>query len=391
MKNTYSNYLRQVIHFIIVLVIFQFLCACGCTGGKSGDREFAIATNVESGLLFDRKAIYETGKHPWYNTEHHIPDGGYANIYPEGQRKPSFWKAFTWIVGKILAPDKSEKMESTPADIGLLNENILPGKYRVFWPGHASVLIRTAKGNVITDPIFSLKASPVTFTGPDRVSPLPLKMEDLPVIDYVIISHNHYDHLDENTILFLNKRDHPVFLVPVGLKTFFEKRDIHSVVELDWGMYAKVGKYTFHSVPAQHFSSRTPFDRNETLWTGWIIDLPDNAARIYFAGDTGYGPFYDDIGRHFPGIDLALIPIGAYKPAWLMKSVHINPGEALQVMIDLNAKEMLGIHHSTYRLAEEPLSEPASETNRLSKERELDKRVHVLRPGEFLPGSGNRM
>ena len=220
---------------------------------------------------------------------------------------------------------------------------------------HASVLIQVDNLNIITDPHYSLRASPVQFAGPKRVVKPGISFDDLPSIDIVLISHNHYDHLDIDTLKRLNDRDAPKFVAGLKTQSLLQDNGINSSVDLDWwqSITANNTKITF--VPAQHWSARGIFDKREMLWGGFYIE---NNFKIYFAGDTGYGEFFKTIKHKLGAPDLALIPIGAYEPRWFMKDAHLNPKDALQAFKDLASKKMIGIHFGTFKLTDEGYNDP---------------------------------
>jgi N-acyl-phosphatidylethanolamine-hydrolysing phospholipase D len=225
------------------------------------------------------------------------------------------------------------------------------------WIGHASFLVQAGGLNVLTDPHFTARASPLRFAGPARLVPPGLALEALPPIDLVLVSHNHYDHLDEGTVRELARR-HPraVFIVPLGLRRWLRARGIASAIELDWWQAHAGAGFSVTAVPAQHFSGRGAADRNRTLWCGFVLEA--GGRRTYFAGDTGYSRDFADIGRRFAPIDLALLPIGAYAPRWFMRPMHVNPEEAVRMHRDLCARQSVAMHWGTFRLTEEPLDEP---------------------------------
>lgn len=224
------------------------------------------------------------------------------------------------------------------------------------WIGHATFLVQIGGLNVLTDPVLSQRTSPVQWAGPGRVAPLGLRLEELPPIDVVLVSHNHYDHLDETSVVSLARRDAPAFVVPMGLGAWFARRRIAHVSELDWWRSTVVRGLRVHGVPAQHFSGRGPHDRNRTLWCGYVYEHA--GQRHYFAGDTGYGPDFADIGKRFSPIDVAMIPIGAYDPRDFMGPVHVDPEEAVRIHRDVGSRLSLGMHWGTFRLTLEPLDEP---------------------------------
>lgn len=214
---------------------------------------------------------------------------------------------------------------------------------------HASVLIQMPGLNIITDPIWSERASPFSFAGPKRVYAPPLAITALPPIDIVLLSHNHYDHMDIKTLKQIEKLYSPTFITGLGNKDFLTGLGLKKIVELDW--WQSYQNMTF--VPAQHFSGRGLFDRNRTLWGGFVIKI-DNSY-VYFAGDTGYGPFLQEIYQKFGAPKLAILPIGAFMPRDFMRSMHMNPDDAVVAMNDLHAEHAIGIHFDSFaRLADEP-------------------------------------
>jgi L-ascorbate metabolism protein UlaG (beta-lactamase superfamily) len=238
-----------------------------------------------------------------------------------------------------------------------------PGQTVVTWAGHASYVIQTGGLTVLTDPVWSRKIPGVR----ERMTPVGVDWTALPRIDAVVISHNHYDHLDAPTIERL-PRDTPL-LVPASLGRWFRRRGLRDVTELDWWESREIGGVRFDFVPAHHWSRRTLTDTNRSLWGGWMLTTTDPAgaeagsgSRIYFAGDTGYGHWFGEIAQRYPGIDLALLPVGAYEPNWFMKPVHMNPEEAVQACLDLGATRMATMHWGTFPLTAEPVMEPLSKS-----------------------------
>ena len=231
----------------------------------------------------------------------------------------------------------------------------------VTWIGHATLLVQMGGINVLTDPHFSERTFAVQWAGPKRRVPLPMQLAELPHIDLVVISHNHYDHLDRDTVRALNEQPGgaPWFAVPLGIDRWLREQGITNVQAFDWWdrqPAPTAPAVSVHFVPAHHWSSRTPTDRNRTLWGGWVVKAPEFS--FYFAGDTGYSADFVEIGRRFPGLDLAAIPVGAYEPRWFMKAQHVNPVEAVQIHRDLGVRQSIGIHWGTFDLTDEPIDAP---------------------------------
>ncbi|MBT2508926.1 MBL fold metallo-hydrolase [Streptomyces sp. ISL-98] len=230
----------------------------------------------------------------------------------------------------------------------------------VTWAGHASWVIRIGGLTVLTDPVWSRKI----LGTPSRITPVGIRWADLPPVDAVVISHNHYDHLDAPSLKRL-PRDTPLF-VPAGLARWCRRRGFTRVTELDWWEGAELGGVRFDFVPAHHWSKRSLTDTCRSLWGGWVLsDRRGDSARsdglgerVYFAGDTGYGHWFGEIGARHPGIDLALLPIGAYNPRWWLSDVHADPEEAVQACDDLGAERMAPMHWGTFLLSAEPVLEP---------------------------------
>jgi N-acyl-phosphatidylethanolamine-hydrolysing phospholipase D len=244
------------------------------------------------------------------------------------------------------------------------------GAESLTWLGHACFLVRTGGFTILTDPFLSDYASPVAGLGPKRYVPPGLPFDALPPIDAIVVSHNHYDHLDGPSLekISLKVRGRAAAVVPRGLRGFFERRGFPDVRELGWGEGTFLSKSSSSSssppsssvslscLPSIHFSGRTPFDRNATLWCSWSIVSP--SLRLFFAGDTGYGPVFADLGRTHGPFDVALLPIGAYEPASIMRPVHLNPEEAVAAGRDLDASTLVAMHWGTIVLTDEPPFEP---------------------------------
>jgi L-ascorbate metabolism protein UlaG (beta-lactamase superfamily) len=260
----------------------------------------------------------------------------------------------------------------------------------VWWLGHATVLLRVAGLHVITDPHFGGRASPFPIFGPARRVPAPAPAHALPRIDLVLISHNHYDHLDSASIRAL-VRIHPriACYAPLGLAGWLRRRGIERVHELDWWQCREHGPLEIHCTPAQHWSARSPFDRNRTLWCGWMLRTA--GFSFYFAGDTGYTPRLQDIAARLGSPDLAALPIGAYLPRWFMRPQHVDPPEAVRLHEELRVRRSLAVHWGTFELADDRLDEPVLALEHALAERGLSAEdFSVLRQGDRLTVHSSR-
>ena len=294
---------------------------------------------------------------PHYNSakSHHTPTG-FVNNYPHpGPQSYWSWQWERWRNGVPVVPEGGWHFPLQKPDVALLKANRTQNT--VTWIGHATVLLQLSGVNILTDPHFTERASPLSFAGPKRWVLPALRLDELPHIDIVLISHNHYDHLDLATVRRLAQQagGPPRFYVPLGLARWFREQNLPVHAELDWWDRRDDGTLAVHLVPMQHWSARTPWDRNETLWGGFVVEAPD--FRFICTGDTGYSADFKDIGKRFGSFDLAALPIGAYAPRWFMQTQHVNPAEAVQIHRDLNARQSLAVHWGTFVLTDEPLDE----------------------------------
>jgi N-acyl-phosphatidylethanolamine-hydrolysing phospholipase D len=312
-------------------------------------------------------------------TKPHRTASGFRNSYPHPEKSGFWkWKWQQWRDGLPRRPEGGYRFETVTSELS-------PAKNpSVTWIGHATVLVRVGGLNVLTDPHFSERASPFTFAGPKRVVPPVPALHELPHIHAVVVSHNHYDHLDLDSVAKLADQPggSPRFFVPLGLKDWFTRRGIEEVVELDWWESRSFNGLEIHFVPVQHWSKRTLTDENQTLWGGWVLRHPE--LSFFFAGDTGYSKDFADIRARFGGFDLAAVPIGAYEPRWFMKIMHLDPAEAVRVHKDVNARQSLAIHWGTFDgLTDESLYEPPA---RLAQERSraglTEEQFFVMKHGE---------
>jgi len=323
-------------------------------------------------------------------------DGRFQNNYiefaPRGTGALLKWKLDALREG--LPREPTTPTPRVPPELDFLRRNATAGAAMepvATWVGHASMLVQMGGITLLTDPVLSDRVSPVSFAGPKRHVAPGLGSADLPHVDAVLISHNHYDHLDAASVKALASQPGgpPLFVVPLGVKAWFADAGIANVVELDWWQSARIGATEIVFVPAQHWSGRSLSDRMATLWGGYAVFAPE--FQLYFAGDTGYSPDFADIHARFEarhggrgrGFDLALIPIGAYEPRWFMKEQHVNPAEAVQIHLDLAARRSIGIHWGTFSLTDESLDEPPRALDAARRERGLgDDAFTVMAIGE---------
>jgi N-acyl-phosphatidylethanolamine-hydrolysing phospholipase D len=328
---------------------------------------------------------------------HHHRAQGFQNNYLEFEPK-GFGDLLRWRIDALregLPRPPRTVTPMVPADIAFVHANGRAGlrmEPALTWIGHATMLAQFGGINLLTDPMFSERASPVGFIGPKRHVAPGIALAELPHIDVVLISHDHYDHLDDASVRGLNSQPGgpPLFIVPLGVKTWMAKRDIGNVIELDWGQSRRVGAVEIVLTPVQHWSGRGLTDRLATLWGGYAVFAPD--LHLFFSGDTGYSKDFTDIRNRFAqrqttalggGFDVALIPIGAYGPRWFMASQHVNPAEAVQIHVDLGAKRSVGIHWGIFELTDESLDEPPQEIAQERRARGLtDEAFTVFAVGE---------
>jgi N-acyl-phosphatidylethanolamine-hydrolysing phospholipase D len=306
--------------------------------------------------LFLLVACGSVGTEPLPGQPPHHVAGGFRNTNPDFHR-PSSWTRWSFMVRRLWMSSTAPRTFDAPRAVNdgaaLRADLINPS---ITWVGHSTLLVQLNGLNFLTDPNWGARAGPVSWAGPRRLSPPGLAFEDLPRIDVVIISHDHYDHLDLGTVKRLAETYNPLFLVPLGLKAWFNENGMSRVEELGWWQEREYRGVRFVCVPAQHFSQRTLWDGNTRLWASWAVLSPER--RLYFGADTGYFAGFKDAGQRLGPFDMAAIAIGAYLPPEIMKAVHTTPEEALQAFVDLNARVLLGIHWGTFDLAEEPLDEP---------------------------------
>jgi L-ascorbate metabolism protein UlaG (beta-lactamase superfamily) len=305
-------------------------------------------------------------------------DGRFVNLdgsTPRGLTTVLRWTVWDRITGKRRRSPSTAPIPTVQPDLAALATPPAPGQpARVTWLGHATFLVQLDGVSLLTDP--ALMPS-ITGGIPRNVAP-GVPVEKLPRIDAVLVSHSHYDHLDMPTI---EKVGAPV-IAGLGLERFFRDRHVFAT-ELGWWSEARVGPVKITFVPSQHWSRRGLFDTNRTLWGGFVIQ--GSRASLYHSGDTAYFEGFKEIGARFPGLDAALLPIGAYDPAWFMSTMHLDPEQALQAFADLGATTFVAMHWGTFKLADEPLDEPPVRLEAERVRRGLPKeRVRVLAIGESI-------
>ncbi len=284
------------------------------------------------------------------------------------KKKNSTIKQLKWLFSRNRLSWRWRDLEETSKP----SPKVLGGELVVTFVNHATLLIQTEGLNILTDPVWSKRASPFTFIGPSRFQDPGVKFDDLPHIDLVLISHNHYDHMDLRTLKRVEEKWNPPILVGLGNKAYLLERGFTNVTELDWWDGHELSEdVRVVCAPGQHFSSRALSDRDNTLWCGYFIETPH--GNTFFAGDTGYGEFVKRIQEKYKKFRLALLPIGAFRPQWFMGPVHISPGEAVQIYDELQVQTAIGIHHSTFHLADDGQDEPEEIITEIKKTRTKNK------------------
>ena len=302
---------------------------------------------------------------------HHRPDGGFRNPWPNAELH-GFKDFLRWRLGdrREQRIEPSPPLDSLPTRTpAVVAPRAARGYRSVTWVGHSTALLQLGALNVLTDPVWSDRASPLRWIGPRRLMSPALDFDALPEIDVVLLSHNHYDHLDAPTVRRIAKRfPNATWLCPMRLGSLLRSLGVRHLVERDW--WQSVDAPTFRAVctPAQHFSARGLRDRGDTLWCGWTIET--DGTRVYFAGDTALHPEFTQIGERLGPFDLVMLPIGAYEPRWFMRTVHMNPEDAIEAYRALasasgNTPPCLTIHWGTFRLTDEPVDEPPRRFARL--------------------------
>jgi L-ascorbate metabolism protein UlaG (beta-lactamase superfamily) len=302
-------------------------------------------------------------------------------------RMGSFGRFLQWRMNREVTPwEPVLDAESGPPPPRRVGE----GELRVTFINHATTLVQLDGLNLLTDPIWSERASPVGFAGPKRVRPPGIRFENLPPIDAVLLSHNHYDHFDLPTLERLARAHDPLFVVGLGNERLLARHGIAKVVALDWWQGAPLGRgLSVTAVPAQHWSNRGLTDSAETLWAGFVVE--GRGGPIYYSGDTGWGPHFEQVAQRFGPARLAILPIGAFKPRWFMQPVHISPQEAVEAARVLGAGTSLAVHFGTFELGDDGQEEPPTVLRETLAQLSAPPRFWVLGFGEGrdVPPLGN--
>lgn len=303
----------------------------------------------------------------------HFDGERFHNLEPGTHSEGSFIK---WQLQRLRGvwPDWMEAAPGAPPP-----HRVVDGKLRVTLINHATLLVQMDGMNILTDPIWSDRTSPVRFAGPRRHRAAGIRFEDLPPIDLVVVSHNHYDHLDLPTLQRLQQQHRSAIVTQLGNGALMREHGIEGARELDWWQNTAVGAVTVTSVPSKHFSARGLSDRDRNLWGGFVLSGP--SGNLYFAGDTGWGGHFAEIGRRFAPIRLAMLPIGAYLPRWFMHNAHIDPEEALEAHLALGAKTSVAMHYGTFRLSDEGMTDPVRDLHIAMKRKQVTSFL-VLEQGE---------
>ena len=316
-------------------------------------------------------------ENPYFiNFKIHHTKFGFKNPY----LKSEVQKKKLGDIFKMMTTDrpKTRYQVSEKINIDELDKNILYGKNFITWIGHSTMLLHLDGKVILTDPIFSDRCSPVQFAGPKRYTSPSIDIKSLPRIDIVLISHNHYDHLDKNTIKAL-KNDSSIFwYVPLGLEQWFKALGVENVFELDWFDERNFEDVNIVCLPSQHWSKRSLFKSFDTLWSSWSVKIGD--YKFWFAGDTGYNEIqFKEIGDNYGPFDLSAIPIGGYEPRWFMKNFHVQPEESILIHKDIKSRKSIGMHFGTFLLTTEPIDNPSKRIKEILA-REIEIRGEFIIP-----------
>jgi L-ascorbate metabolism protein UlaG (beta-lactamase superfamily) len=316
----------------------------------------------------------------------HYHRGRFRNPVTTADRR--FWEFLRWMATRRKERWPRWVEETPPGPVPQADG----GHVAATFVNHSTFLLQVGGQVILTDPMWSRRASPLSWAGPRRVRRPGVALEDLPPVSVVLVSHNHYDHMDLPTLRHLRDRFDPLFVTSLGNRRYLRRRGLERVEELDWWQSLRIGAGLEATLtPAQHFSARGLFDRNRTLWGGFLLAAGDpvagapglcrTGARVYFAGDSGYGAHFRAIRERAGVVDLALLPIGAYEPRWFMRPAHVNPAEAVQVHLDLRPRLSIAMHFGTFQLTDEAIDEPVRALRAALAERGVDE--HEFRVPAF--------
>ena len=335
--------------------------------------------------------VPEVQCHAWYHQTHHIPSNPllFTNPWPKKPRQPTF-RWLSWLATHLVTTNKllqiltGQPLHAAPTGylttIPICPQTLAatPSPMRVYWLGHATALIQAHGQTIITDPALGRQIGPLPTINHPRVmkaaakqldrnwvlraprqQDVPISAEQIPEVDVVLISHNHYDHLDKASVVHLAHLFAPLFIVPLGVGRYLRQWGIERIVELDWWQWLTYQGIHYHCTPACHDSLRKPGDRNQTLWCSWFVETNESTPQtLFFAGDTAYASHFQEVRYYLGEPDFALLPIGAYYPRWYLRHVHLDPAEALRAFLDLRAKKLLPIHWGTFDIGGEPIHLP---------------------------------
>jgi L-ascorbate metabolism protein UlaG (beta-lactamase superfamily) len=333
--------------------------------------------------------IPDIHSHACYNQAHHAPGERrrFINPWRQNQRKPTA-KGMAWVVSHLLTTNKSLQLLTGQPLLSAQNERLPcasicsvelaapPPTMRVYWLGHATALIQVNGQTIVTDPVLGRQIGPLPIANSfletsakhldhnmvlraPRQPDIALPIERFPFVHVVLISHNHYDHLDKASVMQLARNRATLFVTPLGVGAYLRKWGVTRLVELDWWQYIEYQGIRYHCTPACHGSQRYFNDRYQSLWSGWFVEtIEERSQTLFFAGDTAYAPHFQEIYDRLGPSGFALLPIGAYTPRWYLKDVHTDPGEALQAFVELNGRKLLPIHWGTFDLGQEPIHLP---------------------------------
>ena len=312
---------------------------------------FIIACSFSSSLFKNKKDL-KIEKELWYSSSHHVGEV-FENRW-DNNEKASPIQFLSWLISK---PFKSKKNDTPHVNI-LSRSNFTENKgFKIWWFGHASVMMQIDTINILFDPVLSDYVGPSEMFSISRIGEIPVDVKELPRIHYVLISHNHYDHLDKQTILSLNKNFSPKFFVPLKVGKLLKSWEIEYIYEFDWYMKTKINSnFEVINLPANHRSNRSINDEKKTLWSSWLVKYKNK--KIYFAGDTGFSEHFEEIYGYYGKMDIAMLPIGAYLPRYIMKRSHMSPAEAIKAFELLKSDFILPIHWGAFDQTDETITNP---------------------------------